>query len=102
MVDHLHLPAEPLNPPPLIPYVVNADPKDAYDGLGFSSFPERRGFDKDRLLRGDFEGWSNADLNELFQSWLFFGMLHEVLTTAGEDVNLADFVETNNEGKRAI
>lgn len=102
MVDHLHLPAQPLSRHPVIPYLVNADPQDAYDGQGFASFPQRRGFDKARLLDGDFQGRSSAELNEFFQSWLFFGILHEVLTTAGEQVNLADFVQTTSKGQRCI
>lgn len=102
MVDHLHLPAQLAHPLPVIPYVVRSDPKNAYDGLGFSTFPERRGFDKDLLLRGDFGGRSDADLNEFFQSWLFFGMLHEVMTTAGESVDLADFVKMNDNGQSVI
>lgn len=102
MVDHLHLPTEPFHPLPLIPYVVRANPRDAFDGLDFSSFPTRRGFDKEAVLEGDFRGRSHADINEFFQSWLFFGMLSSVLTIAGEVVDLEDFVETNSKGEKVI
>ena len=86
----------------MVPYVVRDKPNIAYDGLGFSSFPSRRGLDKSRLLHGDFQGRSTDDLNDFFQSWLFFGMVHEVLTVAGEDVDLSEFVRINEDGQQVI
>jgi hypothetical protein len=102
MVDHLHLPSWPASPLPVVPYVIRDEPDNAYDGLGFSSFPSRRGLDKSRLLHGDFQGRSTDDLNEFFQSWLFFGMVYEVLTVAGEDVDLSEFVRINGDGQQVI
>ena len=99
MVEHIHFPRLLRFIPPAVPYVVSSAPKDAYDGLEFSSFPERRGFNKDDLLKGDFAGRNDSELSEFFQAWLFFGMLSEVLSAAGQDFSLDDYVLHGMDGR---
>ncbi|KAL2819828.1 hypothetical protein BJX63DRAFT_418752 [Aspergillus granulosus] len=51
---------------------------EAYDGLDFLTYPERSGWDIDRLLDGDFSEHPGEKTAAFLQNWLFFGVLWEV------------------------
>jgi hypothetical protein len=65
-------------------------------------YPERRGWDKDKLYRGDFEGKSLEDLQGFLQEWLYFGPLFHVLDIPGMSFNPRDFVYRDEEGEEWI
>ena len=50
-----------------------------YDDLDFAGYPSRHNWDIDRLREGDFQGASRRDAAQFLQTWLYFGLLHEVL-----------------------
>ena len=66
-----------------------------YDDGGFTRFPARSGFDKKRLLGGDFTEHSPAVTAAFLQSWLYFGMMSEVF---GRHVEQEDFVVEDDQG----
>lgn len=76
-MDHLPQASQPAFPYPKIPYFESF----VYDDAGFSGFPARMGFDKQRLLLGDFTEHSATATAAFLQSWLYFGMMSEVLDT---------------------
>lgn len=70
-----------------------------YDGKGFSSFPARSGFDRKRLLHGDFSQHTAAQTASFLQAWLYFGLLSTVL---GPSFSQADFIHDDEEYGRTI
>ncbi|KFY15368.1 hypothetical protein V491_05708 [Pseudogymnoascus sp. VKM F-3775] len=79
--------------PIFVPYIGDR----VYDGLGFAGYPARRVFDIDGLLKGDFKEASSDQVASFFQTWLYFGMMHEIL---GAVVKTADFVRTDEYGNK--
>ncbi|KAI9866729.1 MAG: hypothetical protein M1813_000671 [Trichoglossum hirsutum] len=63
-----------------------------YDGLGFSGFPERKGFSVENLKSARFVENEWNDVLSFFQEWGFFGMLTEVLGGSGLVVEIEDFI----------
>ncbi|KAA6407111.1 MAG: hypothetical protein FRX48_09177 [Lasallia pustulata] len=59
-----------------------------YDGLNFAGYPSRRNWDIIRLQQGDFQGASRNDAARFLQTWLYFGLLQEVL---GMPIAVTDF-----------
>src|SRR6266699_2791867 len=61
-----------------------------YDGLPFAEYPERKGWQglHERVIH--LSQCSRDDESAFFQTWLFFGMLNQVL---GVPVPTRDFVE---------
>ncbi|KAJ5871113.1 uncharacterized protein N7529_003466 [Penicillium soppii] len=49
-----------------------------YDGEDFPKYPERAGWDIDRLLAGDFSQHPAEPTGAFLQNWLYFGVLWEV------------------------
>ncbi|KAJ5959917.1 uncharacterized protein N7479_007067 [Penicillium vulpinum] len=49
-----------------------------YDGIDFSTYPERVGWDITRLLAGDFSQHPAELTGAFLQNWLYFGVLWEV------------------------
>ncbi|KAJ5823982.1 hypothetical protein N7447_006322 [Penicillium robsamsonii] len=49
-----------------------------YDGIDFSTYPERAGWDITRLLAGDFSQHPAEPTGAFLQNWLYFGVLWEV------------------------
>ncbi|KAG0130678.1 hypothetical protein HOY82DRAFT_561873 [Tuber indicum] len=105
--DHLqwHLPdvLEPGSPLPEIPCLCEPN---SYDKEGFFDFPTRQGWFLDpegvsgpQRIDGD-EVPSSAEKGAFLQSWLFFGMVYEVLRLLGVEVNLEDCVVRNQDGTR--
>jgi hypothetical protein len=66
-----------------------------YDGRGFGGYSERQGFDKKRLLVGDFSQHDSQITAAFLQCWLYFGVLEECL---GETIRKRDFLFKNNIG----
>jgi hypothetical protein len=79
-----------------IPYLCNnIAAEDEYDGVGFCDFPLRRGW----AMGHDPYAWSD-DLDEMkiairAQSWLYFGLLSELL---GERINKERFTVRSRSG----
>ncbi|KAG0638543.1 hypothetical protein HOY80DRAFT_1047420 [Tuber brumale] len=108
--DHLqwHLPdvLGPGSPLPEIPCLCEPN---SYDKEGFFDFPTRQGWFFDltggsgpQRIDGD-EVPSSAVKGAFLQSWLFFGMLYEVLRLLDVEVDLEDCVVRNQDGtKRCI
>lgn len=69
-----------------------------YDGLSFSTFPERCGYDLLGLRSGRDQHPKN-ETSAMLQSWLFFGMLSEV---TGTTINADDFRRRNDTGDLVI
>jgi hypothetical protein len=61
-----------------------------YDGLGFADYPFRKGWTTTSRGRLRLEQRSRNDQAAFLQTWLFFGMLEEVI---GFRVDVQDFVE---------
>lgn len=89
-MDHISRPRDPTRQLIQVPYLVTGNNK--YDDLGFSGFPERKGFDVERLRRAEFQQNQWDDALPFFQEWGFFGMLSVVLGGSGLAVDMEDFV----------
>ena len=94
-MDHLPEASQPAFPYPQVPYLEGF----LYDDAPFTDFPARMGFDKKRLLAGDFTEHSPTVTAAFLQSWLFFGMMSEVL---GTHVERQDFVLADRHGHSFI
>ena len=90
-MDHLPEASQPAFQHPLVPYLGGF----LYDDAGFTNFPARMGFDKNRFLAGDFTEHSPTVTASLLQSWLYFGMMSEVF---GTHVERDDFVRVDRQG----
>ncbi|CUS13589.1 unnamed protein product [Tuber aestivum] len=94
---------QPGTPLPEIPSLCEPN---SYDKEGFFDFPTRRGWYIDfaessgpqRINRDEVP--SAADKGAFLQSWLFFGMMYEVLRLLNVEVDLEDFVVRDGDGTR--
>lgn len=82
-MDHAYVSSTPVFVPPRIPYLCEVP----YDGLDFTGYPQRRGWDKERLSRGDFTQHPRERTAAFLQEWLYFGVLTEVLGTRFFDLS---------------
>lgn len=80
-----------------VPYLADRD----YDGGSFGDYPQRRGWDLKRLLSRDFSEHSSDETASFLQTWLFFGILHEIREYSGVTSN-EPFVTESEEGKKWI
>lgn len=94
-MDHLPQASQPAFPYPPVPYLEGF----VYDDAGFTGFPARTGFDKKRLLAGDFTEHSPVTTAAFLQSWLYFGMMGEIF---GTHVERNDFVVRDYQGDSFI
>ncbi|KAL2870608.1 uncharacterized protein BJX67DRAFT_377957 [Aspergillus lucknowensis] len=78
-MDHVESVPGSLYPPLQVPCLS----PEAYDGLDFSTYPERAGWDIARLLRGDFSQHPAEPTAAFLQNWLYFGVLWEVFGPIG-------------------
>jgi hypothetical protein len=79
----------------MVPYKV----EDIYDRLGFFGYPDRKGWNKKELLNnGDYGKRKIEELESFLQSWLFFGLLTEVLP----ELNPDDFIRKSPLGESYI
>ena len=92
-----HLPSRGLSEPIVIPFEGKM-----YDGGEWTSYPERQGWDKEKIMHGDFTGRTFQETSALFQSWLYFGLLSQVLDGPGADFDQWHFVRTLPDGRQAI
>ena len=69
-MDHISRRRDPTRQLIQIPYLGTGNNK--YDDLGFSDFPERKGFDVERLRRAEFQQNQWDDALPFFQEWGFF------------------------------
>lgn len=93
-MEHISYPKLPVQPPIQIPFLCRED--DAYDGLDFEGFPERRGWMTDRRS----SAWLNCADEEAArraQSWLYFGTLSAVI---GKTVDTNFFLESNHQAPK--
>ena len=94
-MDHLPTIEDPAIPPLKVPCL--CEPND-YDRKGFLGFPERNGWTIDRSL-GPVLTYEKdvtpppAKVAALLQTWLFFGLLHNILELAGVNVDLEEFAQ---------
>lgn len=91
-MEHLPPVTKPYDPI-FVPYIADRD----YDGLEFSKYPSRRGYDLQLLLHGDFQGSSAEEVASFLQVWLWFGLIHGVLQV---QLNAENFVRTDEAGKK--
>ena len=68
-----------------------------YDGGEFTDFPNRQGWNLDRLRPADVEGRTVTDAGRFLQAWLYFGMIHGVL---GIEVDVSDFVRIDDRSQK--
>ncbi|KAF7155936.1 hypothetical protein CNMCM6106_007848 [Aspergillus hiratsukae] len=79
----------------------NAPPGKWYDHKGFLDFPQRRGWTNSQL-KGYLEGnrfkpkGCDSEVEEFFQTWLFFGLVIEVLKIGDVSAKTEDFLETKD------
>lgn len=64
-------------------------------------YPERRGWDKEKLYLGDFEGRTLEETRGFLQEWLYFGPLVHILDIPGMSFNPRDFIY-HEDGKQWI
>ncbi|KAL6228812.1 hypothetical protein BDW75DRAFT_226176 [Aspergillus navahoensis] len=93
-MDHLVLPTG-TRPYIKVPYKCTLE----YTPGDFIAFPERHGWTREHLLGDDnFGGKDPADIEAFFQTWLYFGMLLEILHIAGVKAEAEDFVCWEDDG----
>lgn len=72
--------------------------KEIYEGP-FQSYHARNGWGNDRILKHDLSGEEIEDLKSLLQTWLFFGLLEEIL---GDLMKPSDWVREGSDGLDVI
>ena len=70
-----------------------------YDGEEFTGYPARQNWDLEKLQAGDLQNRTIADAGSFIQSWLYFGMMQEVL---GIGILTADFVRVDGSQERFV
>ena len=70
-----------------------------YDGGDFNGYPSRQRWDLAKIQAGDLQNKSSAEAGKFLQSWLFFGMMNQVL---GLPVPTTDFVRDSVSKKRFV
>lgn len=74
----------------------NAKPNDYYDGKGFESYPSRQGYSQQELL--GYSGFGNRpdqDVEQFFQTWLFFGLVIEFFAAFGMNITTQQLLYPN-------
>ncbi|KAL3478323.1 hypothetical protein BJX99DRAFT_245633 [Aspergillus californicus] len=113
-MDHLPLP-DGVKHFIVVPY--EAPSSQWYDNEGFIEFPESRGWTEEQLRGGDetsldeihdpngFTAKTKADninIEQFFQTWLFFGLVIDVLKMGGVEVSTEDFLKRRGQTKARI
>jgi hypothetical protein len=103
-MDHLPLPADPINPFPKVPYVCGDNTP--YDGGEWLTYPARIGWPQ-AVPSSQYPQFSkyelanpsdDRDLEKFFQKWIFFGLLHRVLGDHGL-YDAENYILRDDEGK---
>lgn len=89
-MDHVPLPKTSIRSALHVPYVVMADHE--YDGLGVSSFPERKNFDIRNLKAAAFSQSQWDEALSFLQAWAFFGLLTDIFGVPGISIKPKDFI----------
>ena len=92
-----HLPSFKYADPIRVPYVC----EQAFQG-SFFDYPDRRGWDKEKLLHRDLQVRSAQQVLSFFQEWLYFGLLRFLLELADLDFHQEDFVFQSDDGRHWI
>ena len=90
------MPISPAYPPVQVPCLCGTE---RYDRLGFLDYPLRRGWELVRLLEGDFADNPPEKTASFLQSWLYFGLLIDVL---GREVSEEDYITTESDGRLLV
>ncbi|MCJ1306684.1 hypothetical protein MMC25_000327 [Agyrium rufum] len=77
-----------------VPYVCQR----TFSGSIFD-YPERQGWRREALYKGDFEGHTLEETRGLLQEWLFFGPLFHAFDTPGMNFCADDFIRRDGEGQ---
>ena len=89
-MDHLLLPEGAQQ---FIKVLYKAKQCEFYDDDDFMDYPKRKGWSEQDLLGiNDFGGRSDEEVENFFQTWLFFGFAIEILKAAGLTVTTEDFL----------
>ena len=70
-----------------------------YDGQEFTGYPTRQNWDLEKLQAGDLQGRTTAEAGSFLQTWLYFGMMQEVL---GIEILTTDFVRVSDSQERFV
>jgi hypothetical protein len=71
---------------------------ESYDGEDFFSYPERKGWTKEHLLGEDnFDGRSDTEVEDFFQTWLYFGTLICVFKLQEIEIDPSEFITTDEQ-----
>jgi hypothetical protein len=95
-----HLPTV-LNPhrPIQVPYLGGGD----YDGQPFAGYPTRRGWNIELLLQGDLQERTRAEAAQFIQTWLYFGMMYELLVLDdGHQIRVEKFIRVDELTRRRL
>jgi hypothetical protein len=90
-MEHLPPVSNPYRPL-FIPFVADHN----VDSFDFSEFHNPKGFDVQQLLDGNSQHFSPKQIASFLQTWLYFGMMREVLDV---EITIEDFVRTDEKGK---
>ncbi|KIX96499.1 uncharacterized protein Z520_07765 [Fonsecaea multimorphosa CBS 102226] len=96
-MDHLPSPDRPLYTPK-VPYVC----KGTYHGSGIEKYPRRNGWDVLKLLDGELGTHSVDELGSFIQTWLYFGVLADVLTIIGLEFDQSEYIAQLPSGERVV
>lgn len=94
-MDHIPCPESDLWQHVRVPFLCQEN----YDGLAFSDYPLRKGWQDTNSSAINFAQRSQEEQSAFLQTWLFFGMLVEVL---GVSVAMEDFVQNNQVTTRRL
>jgi hypothetical protein len=105
-MDLLPSPTSPAYDPIEVPVLLGNPPAYKYDHQGFSDYPQRCGWDKEKILNGGFEGRDRKDVAAFLQSWLYFAASVELLASFGHENSTWDvenaLISTSTSGEQVI
>ncbi|OQV00262.1 hypothetical protein CLAIMM_05783 [Cladophialophora immunda] len=96
-MDHLPSPDRPCYTIQ-VPYTC----KEIYDGLGFEKYPRRQGWDILKLLDADLGTHSVDELGPFIQTWLYFGVLADVLAVIDLQFDQSEYVVRLPSGEKVV
>lgn len=73
-----------------------------WDGGEFTSYPERKGFNKDLFVAFEYGDNPHREIEAFFQSWLYFGFLIEAFKAVEQTVYIEDFIRTSQDGTKYV
>lgn len=94
-MDHLPGLAHATSTYPRVPFLCDQE----YDNLPFDQYQVRRGWDVHRLYNRDFSQHPPRETASFLQTWLFFGLLNEILGFQ-RPISMQDFIQEDSGGRR--